>query len=503
MNKARIRFRSLLNKIYPLRFRSLLNKIYPQPPIGGLEINDSAVRLVEFKKDNPDIRAYRLPPGMVANGRVKDKARLITVLKELIGTSRGGRKTGFVLTIPSSNVFVQTVNLPPLAAHNLEEAAGLNVQMVSPLRQGEFYYDWQRVNRGEAAGSPIELLGAFVSREVVNDFSHCLQEAGLSLVAVEFASLSLARLLARKKFTEPLKPYLVAEIRPEGTTFMLVFNSQLLFHSFHSWGNVLGGEGAVGLADFLADLTEEINNISNFYLAHWGGVVNDLVFISSGLENEVKAAFKDKFVIFLKSEEVMPALGAATRSILGEKEINLLGTSSLDIFKQNRALTFVALWRTVLVATLGFLLLLALGSDLFLRQLVKSAIEVNALTLNEPGHKELLALKGEAAKFNELVSLVKGARQAKPQIGRVAGLVNNLAGVEIRITRFYVTSIDAPITINGVAANEQAAIAFKNRLAGEKSFTLVDLPISGIEPETGGQVSFTVHFQVLKANFQE
>lgn len=484
MNKARI------------GLRSLLSKIYPQPPIGGLEINDSVIRLVEFKKDNPFIRANQLPPGIVVSGRVKDKAGLTAALKELVGTFPGGRKLGFVLTIPSSNVFIQTVNLPPLAAQNFEEAAGLNVQMVSPLRQGEFYSDWQKVTRGGADGNPVELLGAFVSREVVNDFSSCLQEAGLSLVAVEFSSLSLVRLLARKKFTQPMKPYLVAEIRPEGTTFMLVFNNQLLFHSFHSWGSVLGGEGTVRTTDFLADLTEEVTNISNFYLAHWGEAVSDLIFVSSGLEGEMREAFKDRSPNLLKSEEVMPASGAAARLIVGNREINLFGTSSLEIFNRNRALTFLALWRTVLVSALGFLFLLAIGSDLFLRQLAQKTIEINALTLNEPSHQELLALKGEAAKFNELVTLVKGARQEEPQIGRVVGLVSSLAGVEIRITRFYMTSIDAPITINGVAANEQAAIAFKNRLAGEKGFIGVDLPISEILPETGGRVSFTVHARV-------
>lgn len=485
---------------FNFHFSKVLNKIYPLPPIEGLEINDSVVRLVEFKENNPTIRANPLPRGIVVNGRVRDKAGLTAVLKELAGTSRGGRKIGIVLTIPSSNVFIQTVSLPPLATQNLEEAAKLNVQMVSPLRQGEFYYDWQKVSRGEAEGSPVELLGAFVSREIVDDFAHCLQEAGLDLVAVEFASLSLMRLLARKKFTQPMKPYLVAEIRPEGTTFMLVFNNQLLFHSFHGWGDVLGEEGAVKFADFLADLTEEISNISNFYLAHWGGVVSDLIFVTSGLDGEMKEAFKNRSLNLLKAEEVMPALGAATRLILGDKEINLFGTSSLKIFRLNRVLTFVALWRTISVAALGFLLLFALGSDLFLRELAKKTMEINALTLNEPDHQELLALKTEAAKFNELVSLVKGAHQEQPQIGRVAGLVSDLAGVEIRITRFYVAAIDAPITVSGIAANEQAAIAFKNRLAGEKSITSVDLPISKIVPETGGRVSFIVHFQVLKNN---
>lgn len=486
-----------------MKFQNLLTKIYPQPPIGGLEISDSALRLVEIRKGNPVVHAKPLPPGIVAGGRVKNKAGLVAILKELAGASRNGRKMALVLTIPSSNVFIQTVNLPPLATHNLEEAAQLNVQMVSPLRQGEFYYDWQRVHRDETEGSPIELLGAFVSRQIVDDFSDCLQEAGLSLVAVEFTSLSLVRELTRKKITQSQKPYLVAELAPEGTTFILLFNNQLLFHSFQSLGQRDGQEGAVKLADFLTDLAKEIDTVSNFYLAHWGGIVTDLVFISAGLENEIKEAFKDKPVTFLKSEEVVPALGAATRFILGEKEINLLGISSLDIFKENRALTFVALWRTVLVSTLGFLLLLALGSDLFLRQLAKSVMEVNALTLNEPGHQELSVLKEEASKFNGLVSMALGARQGESEIGQVAELVVNLAGAEIRINRFYVPSIDAPITINGVAINEQAAITFKNRLAEETGFTGVELPISGIMPETGGRVSFTIYLQAARPNSSE
>ncbi|MEX2033377.1 MAG: pilus assembly protein PilM [Candidatus Colwellbacteria bacterium] len=483
------------------QFSKLLKKIYPEPPIAGLEISDSAIHLAEFKGGSPTIRANLLPPGIVEGGRVKNKAKLVSLLRELVGASYGSRKPGFVLTIPSSDVFIQTVNLPAIALRNLDEAAELNVRMVSPLRQGEFYSDWQRVRRDEAEGGPIELLGVFVSRETVDGFSDCFREADLSLVAIEFTSLSLVRLLASKKFTQPMKPYLVAEIRPEGTTFMLIFNNQLLFHSFHGWGGAIREGGTVMLADFLADLTEEIGNISNFYLAHWGGVVSDLIFVSSGLEKEIEGAFKDRSLKLLKAEEMTPALGAATRLILGGKEINLFGTSSLEIFRLNRALVFVTLWRTALATTLGFLLLLALGSDLFLRQLAK--IEVNTLTLNEPGRQELLALKGEAAKFNELVSLVRGARQGKPQIGQAAELVSSSAGVGIRITRFYVTSIDAPITVSGVASNEQEAIAFKNRLAKEKSITSVDMPISSILPETDGRVSFTLRFQVLKPDFPE
>lgn len=483
-----------------MRFSKLLEKIYPLPPIGGLEISDSVIRLAELIKGNPSGQSYRLPPGVIETGKVKNKAGLVAVLKELIHKSPNRGKLGIVLTIPSSNVFIQTIKLPAAASANLEEAASLNVQMVSPLKQGEFYYDWQRVG-SQTDGGPVELLAAFVSREVVDSFALCLREAGLDLIAVEFTSLSLARELTRRKVVEAGKVYLAAEIMPEGMTFMLMQGSQLLFHSFRSLGAQTGQQIAV--ADFIATLKEEVQDIINFHLAHWGGTVNNLIFISAGFQNEIQGAFRDKTVTIFNPDEVMPVLGAVYRPILGEKVINLLGTSSLKIYEANRALTFVSLWRTVLVSALGFLLILALGTDLFLRQLAQKATEVSALTLNEPGHRELLALREEATRFNELVSLIKEARQGETGIGRVAETVNNLAGVEISITRFYLPSLEDPVTINGVAASEQAAVAFKNRLAAEKSFTAVDLPISSIAPETGGRVRFTIYLKIADTEIQE
>ncbi len=477
------------------QFSKLLEKIYPQPPVVGLEVGDTFIQLVEFKKGDPVKRAYRLPPGAVEGGQVKDKIVFTAILQEIARSLDAGRKMGVVLTIPSNNVFVQTIDLPPAAIHNLEEAAELNVQMVSPLRRGEFYYDWQKVDKGQAERAPIELLGAFVSRETVSNFADCFEEAGFSLVAVEFTSLSLVRLLSLKKLVQTGKPYLAVETAPEGTTFMLTFGGQLLFHSFHNWAAIEREGGKIGMADFLADLTREANKISNFYLAHWGGLVNDIIFITSGLENELRGAFKEKTILLISPEEMVPATGAAARSILGKKEINLLGTSSLHIFNQNRALTFVSLWRTILAAAFGFLLLLSLGSDLFLRQLAARAGEANTLTTNEPDHKELLALRGKAQKFNELIALVNAARKGNQEIGPVAERVNDLAGVEIKINRLYISSIDAPITLSGTASDERAAIAFKNRLAGEPGVTEVELPISGIASETDGRVSFAINFQ--------
>ncbi|MBI2506823.1 MAG: hypothetical protein HYW00_01660 [Candidatus Colwellbacteria bacterium] len=481
-----------------MKFSKLLEKIYPQPAIGGLEINDSVIRLVQFKGNTPLVRAYELPQGVVGGGELKDKARLMPLLKELARVSGGKRKPALVLTVSSNTVFVQTFNLPAMARENLEEAAELNARMISPLKQGEFYYGWQKISEDEP-GKPIRLLAAFASHKIVNDFVYSLEEAGFSLVSVEFTSLSLIRELKRKGAIEPRKPYLVVEIRPEGMTFILAFGDQLLFHSFEDWGNIAEG-GKIKTEEFLTVLARGVNNVSGFYTAHWGGLVNDLIFINLSLGDGIKERFKDKTVTLFTAEEAMPALGAAIRPMLedGEKQINLLGTSSSDVFRQNRALAFVALWRNILAATFGFLLLLSLGADIFLRQLNLKTTEVNAFTLNEPAHQELSGLKDKASRFNQLTVLFKEVKQRESKIGGVAELVNNLAGTEIKISRFYIPSPDAPISVSGSALNEQAAIAFKNRLANEKSFTGVELPLSTITPETGGRVSFVISLRAGK-----
>jgi len=147
---------------------------------------------------------------------------------------------------------------------------------------------------------------------------------------------------------------------------------------------------------------------------------------------------------------------------------------------------------------MSFLLLLSIGVDLFLRQLAREAETATTLNLNQPSYKELAELEGKVSEFNQLVSLIKEIRQEESRTGSVLRLINNLAGAEIRINRIYIPSLDVPITIVGMTTNEKAAIEFKNRLAGEKTFANVNMPLAGIIPQTSGGVAFTVHFQSVE-----
>ena len=144
-----------LNQNLPGRIKRLLALISPQPPLAGLEVSDSTIRLVDGRNNSKQVSLH-LPPGIIEGGRLKNREGFKAVLKELYRRlpPKIRKHLNVVLTIPANDVFIQTFTLPPLVAGNLEETAELNLQMVSPLNLGQSYYDWQRMSGRDPSGKP-------------------------------------------------------------------------------------------------------------------------------------------------------------------------------------------------------------------------------------------------------------------------------------------------------------------------------------------------------------
>ena len=115
----------------------LVELLTPKAVIGGLEVSDASLRYVRLGKANA-IAAHtslKLPAGIVVDGRIKDKRNFSLALVQLRAKIENkNRPIHIVLSIPSANVFAQTVFLVEVAQSNIEEALRLNIQMISPLK---------------------------------------------------------------------------------------------------------------------------------------------------------------------------------------------------------------------------------------------------------------------------------------------------------------------------------------------------------------------------------
>ena len=179
-------------------FNKILNLINPQPPIGGLEISESDIRFIGFKRGNVFRFGLKLEPGIIEDGKIKNRQGFLSALSKLRAEAAGKttKKIYVVVNVSDSDIYTEIFNLPLTASVNMDEAANLNLQMISPIDVNASYYDWQFLGEKVIDGSDqFEFFGAFIPKHIVDEYESALTEAGFGVAAVEFPGLSLTRVL--------------------------------------------------------------------------------------------------------------------------------------------------------------------------------------------------------------------------------------------------------------------------------------------------------------------
>ncbi len=499
--------------------RNIFNKLSPALVIGGLQISDASIRFLTAEKDRLIQAPLRLPPGIVVEGKIRDKQAFIAALRRIHSriVSNPKRKIFVVVSLQSEGIYTQRFNLPNIPEENLEEAANLNLQMISPVEFGKVYYGWQIIGEEAINGFQTDFLGAFVEKAAIDDLTECLKTAGFSPVAIEPAPLSLVRFVreadAGVGFNEP---QLIIDVSSEGIGFIISRSGNLTFSSFRSWKAIQGDAKQMTTALLREEVAREIGKITNFYFTQWGGgQLNNLLLISEGLESELNKIISEKFSFFkirkLSSKrfgDLPPRWFAAAGAVLRggiprleDADLSLMSVSVKEEFHRDRIVHFIDFSRNFIWAFLGFVLVLFLATDIFM---IKSASDASdqaaGAFLNVPAAEEINRLQGEARAFNDLVSLIAKAAAPRLKWSVLFEKLDQLAGTTVVLDRVLVQSPSVPVVVNGRASNEEVILNFKKELSAQPQVANVNLPLANIAP-AGGRFSFRLDFTAKDLNF--
>jgi len=104
--------------------------------------------------------------------------------------------------------------------------------------------------------------------------------------------------------------------------------------------------------------------------------------------------------------------------------------------------------------------------------------------------------------FNKSVAMMKSIKDGGIEVTPFLMRIQEIAGGNINITRLSLESSGTVVVLNGTAPDQNGAVEFKNRIAGEPQFYEVYLPLSNVLV-SGENVSFTITFKVLSLEFSE
>ncbi|MFA5386695.1 MAG: pilus assembly protein PilM [Candidatus Paceibacterota bacterium] len=489
----------------------ILKLLNPQPSISGLEITDLSLRLLTLKNGQARTYSVKLEPGVVVEGKLQNKEEFLkSLLKLREQITKKLRKQIFViLNISAANVYSQIFSLPSIAEKNLEEASRLNLQMISPINISDAYFDCQKV--GESVSEDkIEIVGAFIYKNIIDAFSEAFLKANFVIVAIEFMPLAISRVVKKLASNfDKQASYILFQISSDGLNFIVIKNGNLYFNYFTSWRSLKGDKRYISPKEFELVVIEETKKIISFYNRNWTDQIKGFLVMAQGLNAEVEEivhknfSFQTEEIMLKKFDQIGPAwfgsLGSALRGQIDRSEdniISLTSTGTEEEFKRQTVVTFIHLWQKIVFSFLAFVLIVLGAADVFLGIRVNSSNAAkDSITLNK-NQNEFINLQNQAKEFNQKVSLLARAKSevfAWPDfLTKVKGFASQ-DGVEI--SRIAVQGDNKSLVISGRAATEKAATDFKQRLAGDNQFKEVSMPLSGIKPSAGNSIEFYINLQ--------
>ncbi|HXF44452.1 MAG TPA: hypothetical protein VNK70_03255 [Candidatus Paceibacterota bacterium] len=488
-------------------FKKFLEKLSSRPKIGALQITDSQLQYAIMEDGRVANFSLRLTPGVIREGKVENRDMFITALaalRKMIPDARPGGRIKVVASLPPSLIYTQSFSVPKIDEEKLDEAARLNLQIISPIDASKSVMSYEIVGETE---DRYDLLGSFAMRSDALIYRELLSAAGFDGFIFEFPALALARLV-KATLSLPAAPFLMLQISSDGIELSILRGGSLYFEYFRSWRSIQGEAREITRAAFEKAITEEVRRVVDFSLSRFKENPAQAFLVAPGFENQVseliQAAFGIKvYPLAIKNYTLSPSwyatLGSALRGrdwTNEDRSINLSGENLAEELHKEQLLNFVLLWRNIMIGVAAVMLVVFMGAAAFLtRQANTLSSRLTSFRANV-SQQELTALTASVEEFNYLVQGVAKAKGATRDWYVLLSGIKKLAdGVSVSIDGLSV-GVGKNVTLSGRAPSTSAVIKFKNILTEEEGFSDVNLPLAAISTLTDNTVSFNVSFQV-------
>ncbi len=162
----------------------------------GLDISDLSLKLVQLKNSGRKIKIQALgkidlEDGLIKNGEIKNKQATAKAINKLIAKPKIGTISSrdVVACLPEAKTFIKLIKIEK-SPNNIADIIGTEIQKYIPMSIKEIFVDWQII--GEQEDKYLVLIGA-APQNIVNQYINLLNEAKLSVSALEIESTAICR----------------------------------------------------------------------------------------------------------------------------------------------------------------------------------------------------------------------------------------------------------------------------------------------------------------------
>lgn len=175
-----------------------------KPESFGLDLSDLSLKIVKLKKRRKFLKLaswgeVKIKPGIIEQGEIKNEAALVQVIKQGLNKVKGERLNtrNVIVSLPEKKAFLQVIQMPRMKKEELKTAVLFEAENYIPLSAEKVYLDFQLVPPVHDHLDHFDILIAAFPKKIVDSYLSCLKKVGLSPLALEVESQSIARALIK------------------------------------------------------------------------------------------------------------------------------------------------------------------------------------------------------------------------------------------------------------------------------------------------------------------
>ena len=160
----------------------------------GLDIGSSCVKAVEVAPRGDGFELLHLgiaplPHDAIVEGAFLNASAIADAIREAIAKS-GSKAKHAAAAVAGHSVIVKKITVPAMTAAELEESIRWEAEQYIPFDVNEVNLDFEILQAGDAE-RPMEVLLVAAKRDLIDDYTNLIGEAGLSPAVIDVAGFAV------------------------------------------------------------------------------------------------------------------------------------------------------------------------------------------------------------------------------------------------------------------------------------------------------------------------
>ena len=281
----------------------------------AFDIGSSSVKVVQLDQGKKGwtlqkLGMAELPPEAIVDGSVIDSMTVTNTIKELI-KEHNIKIKDVVSSLTGHSVIIKKVNFPPMTEDELAESIHWEAEQYIPFPVTEVNIDFQILGADSEGRGQMDVMLVAVKKDVINDYTNVIKEAGLNPVVIDVDSFALENMIEINYPVTPGETIAVVNIGASITSISVIANGFTIFTrsipmggnqfteeiqrqmniSFKDAENIKLGKGgaeidhdtvAAAIETVSTNLTFEIKRSLDFFLGGSQGAYVNKIYLSGG-----------------------------------------------------------------------------------------------------------------------------------------------------------------------------------------------------------------------------